>query len=183
MQVTTFGNRSGTVIADEIGKEAALNPANSGEQKLAEVIATRSRIPMSAPRAKLATPEIPGHHTHWLNDYAGRLLQAQQGGYDFVDQSEVVVTSSDLAGSSLGVGSDMGSRVSVVVGKNEDGTPLRAYLMKIRNEWFEADQEASQTRVDQMHDAMKQGKQESGGDNSNRYVKSVNMKSTYSRRG
>lgn len=183
MDTQSFGKRAQTLIASEESKAEAINPANSASQKLENARQSRSRIPMSVPRAKLHTPEIPGFHTHWLNDYPGRILQAMDAGYSFVDSDQAVITSNDLAGSPIGVGSDLGSRISVVVGKNEDGSPLRAYLMKIPNEYYKEDQTAAQDRVDQVHEAMRQGKQSVDGDGSHRYVKSVNMKSTYSRGG
>ena len=182
-EALSFGTRVNALLATEENKSEAINPANSAEQKMEVAREKRTRIPMSAPRAKLATPEIPGFHSHWLNDYAGRILQAQQAGYEFVSQEEALVTMPDLAGDAVGSGTDLGSRVSVVVGKNEDGTPLRAYLMKIRNEWYKEDQDAQQERVDKLHDAMRQGNQQVGGDQTHRYVKSMNMQSTYSRRG
>jgi hypothetical protein len=173
------------VRASHEDKPTAINPANSQEQKMDAAREMRTRIPMSVPRAKLATPEIPGFHVHWLNDYPGRILQAQQAGYEFVSQEEALVTMPDLAGSPVGAGTDLGSRVSVVVGKNEDGTPLRAYLMKLRQEWYREDQAVAQQRVDQIHGAIEHGKQQgdAAGDNTHRYVKSVSVKGTYSRRG
>jgi hypothetical protein len=183
MELNSFAARGQHLHAPEESKADAINPANSAEQKMADQKEKRTRIPMSVPRAKLATPELPGFHCHWINDYTGRLLQAMQGGYEFVSPEEALITSNDLAGSPVGAGSDLGSRVSVVVGKNEDGSPLRAYLMKIRNEYFKEDEQAREAQVDRIDDAMRQGKQPTDGDSSNRYVKSVNMKSTYSRRG
>ena len=167
----------------ESARTEAINPANSAGQKMEAAAEKRTRIPMSSPRAKLATPDIPGYHSHWFNDTAGRVMQATQGGYEFVSPAEALITMPDLAGSSLGSGTDMGSRVSIVVGKSEDGTPLRAYLMKIRLEWYKEDQQGLQDRNDKIDDAMRQGNQQTGGDDTNKYVKSVNMKSTYSRRG
>lgn len=164
----------------------SVNPANSPEQQLADSKKTRSRIPMSVPRPKLSTPEIPGYHVHWINDYVGRIAQAVQGGYEFVDQSEALITMPDLAGASLGKGTDLGSRVSVVVGRGEDGAPLRAYLMKIRQEWFDEDQKAGQERVDAVHEALRRGAQKNPTDSPEdaalRYVKRVRMTSTYSRK-
>lgn len=168
------------------GEEATLNPANSTADRLETSRETRTRIPMSVPRSKLTTPDIPGHHCHWLNDYAGRILQAQQAGYEFVSPEDALITMPDVAGSPVGAGTDLGSRVSVVVGKNEDGTPLRAYLMKIRSEWFKEDQAIAQGRVDDVHEAMRQGKQEVQGerasDRGHRYVKTADIKSTFTRR-
>jgi len=90
-------------------------------------------------------------------------------------------TASDLSGNS-----DMGSRVSVVVGKNEDGSPLRAYLMKIRNEWFVEDQAVAQERVDAVDQQIKRGRlgseQEKQSDTANRYVRTADVKTNSSRR-
>lgn len=172
-----------TLRASQDTKQTAINPANSPEQKMEVAREARTRIPMSVPRAKLATPDLPGFHCHWINDYPGRILQAQAAGYEFVSQEEALVTMPDLAGSPLGAGTDLGSRVSVVVGRQEDSTPLRAYLMKLRSEWYKEDQDVAQGRVDQIHEAIERGKQQVDGDNSNRYVKSVSVKGTYSRRG
>lgn len=171
------------VRASQETKPDAINPANSAEQKMQASREARTRIPMSVPRAKLATPELAGYHCHWINDYPGRILQAQQAGYEFVPSEEALVTMPDLAGSPLGAGTDLGSRVSVVVGKQEDNSPLRAYLMKLRSEWYKEDQAVSQDRVDQIHGAIERGNQQVDGDTSNRYVKSVSVKGTYSRRG
>ncbi|CAB4120854.1 hypothetical protein UFOVP2_31 [uncultured Caudovirales phage] len=178
-----FGARAAALVASQQGPEAPVNPATSQADKIDEAREMRTRIPMSVPRAKLTTPDIPGFHCHWVNDYPGRVMQANQAGYEFVNQEEALITIPDLAGSALGSGTDLGSRVSLVVGKNEDGTPLRAYLMKIRLEWYKEDQQAGQQRVDQIDDAMRQGNQAVAGDKSHRYVKSMNMKSTYSSKG
>ena len=181
MSETTFGKR--TVSAVESTKETsgAVNPALSPEEKLGAEATKRTRIPMSAPKAKLSTPEIPGFHLHWINDYVGRVQQAIAGGYEFVKPEETMVNNFSLSGGEIGTGTDMGTRVSVVVGKDDNGHPLRAYLMKQRNEWYEEDQAATQDRVDALHEGMRQGKQQE--EQQTAYVKRVQMKSTYSRRG
>jgi hypothetical protein len=183
-----FGARATALIASK-GTADAINPANSQEQKLDEAKEQRRRIPMSVPRAKMATPEIAGYHTHWINDYPGRILQAQAAGYDFVDEAQVLITMPSIAGDVLGVGTDMGSRVSIVVGKNEDGTPLRAFLMRIPLEYYKEDLLAAQQRVDQVHEAMQQaryipsGTQVTEADLRKQYaagsIKSVRRSSTY----
>lgn len=178
------------VILDEGHKDTQgiHNPANSAGQDKNNQISMRKRIPMSVPKSKLAVPEIDGYHLHWINDYAGRIPQAQQGGYEFVNESEAMVnnfslgTASDLSGST-----DMGSRVSVVVGKNEDGTALRAYLMKIRNEWFVEDQAVAQERVDAVSNQIERGRvgseqDRTQSDTANRYVSRADIKSNSTRR-
>ena len=176
---TNIGNES-VRATDKI--EAMSNPATGAELKKSDTIGSRKRIPMSVPKAKLSVPEIDGYHLHWINDYAGRIAQAHQGGYEFVNEEECMInnfslgTASDLSGNT-----DMGSRVSVVVGKNEDGTALRAYLMKIRNEWFAEDQEVAQERVNAVDQQIKRGhvgseQDSSRSDTDNRYVKTSNFK-------
>jgi hypothetical protein len=143
---------------------------------------------MSVPKAKLSVPEISGYHLHWINDYAGRIPQAHQGGYEFVTSEEAMVNSFSLGtASDLTGNTDMGSRVSVVVGKNEDGSPLRAYLMKIRNEWFVEDQEVAQERVDAVDQQIKRGRvgaeqDKNQSDTVNRYVRTADIKSNSARR-
>ena len=180
--IPAFGARVAALVASQKNVEERINPANSQEDKLDASREMRTRIPMSVPRAKLTTPELPGFHCHWVNDYPGRILQASSAGYEFCSQDEALITINDLAGSALGQGTDLGSRVSLVVGKNEDGSPLRAYLMKIRLEWYKEDQLAGQSQVDKIHEGMRQGLPVAG-DASNRYVKTNSMKSTYSQRG
>jgi hypothetical protein len=185
-----FGARmSALVPSSSKGSEEAINPANSAEDKLEVQKEMRTRIPMSVPRAKMATPEIPGYHSHWINDYAGRVMQAQAAGYSFVNQDEVLISMPGLANDILGTGTDLGTRVSIVVGKNEDGSPLRAYLMKLGDEFYKEDLLAGQERVNQVHDAMQQAKlRPSGvtmteGDLRNQYaaghIKSITKSSTY----
>jgi len=161
--------------------ESADNPANSQAQDKSNQIGMRKRVPMSVPKAKLSVPEIAGHHCHWINDYAGRILQAQQGGYEFVNESEAMINSFSLGtASDLSGNTDMGSRVSIVVGKNEDGTALRAYLMKIRNEWFVEDQAVAQERVDAVDQQIKRGRvgseaDKNKSDTANRYVRTADI--------
>ncbi len=155
-QTPSFGARA-TAVITAAGAEApaALNPANSLEEKLQAHIEERfDRIPMSVPQQKLATPELPGFHCHWINDYPGRINQAMRAGYSFVEPGEAVINNSSLAGDQYGNGTDLGSRISLTVGQAEGGGGLRAYLMKIPSKLFEQDQRAIAAHVDQVHDAM-----------------------------
>jgi len=109
---------------------------SAGEQQKVER-STRNRTPFGVPTSKLgiATP-IEGYHLHWVNDSAGRLMQAQNGGYEFVLAADVGIEATD------------GDRVKRLVGRDEDGSALYAYLMKIRQEWYEEDQNMIQSQVD-----------------------------------
>lgn len=177
-----FGARAMKLQTAPGVEEKDANPSIGQKDRIADQAS--GRIPMSAPQLKLLLPAIPGMHCHWLNDTAGRIQAALQGGYEFIKPEEVHVNPRDLAGDPAASGvTDMGSRVSVVVGSDDRGNPLRAYAMKIREEWYKADQAAIQARTDGVEDAMRQGRTSGGqgADNSNRYVKTVNLKSSYSR--
>jgi len=117
-----------------------------------------SRIPFGVARTKLSVPmELEGYHLHWVNDSAGRIQEAQRGGYTFVEPKEV------------GAPED-GSQVKRLVGKNEDGSAMYAYLMKIEMEFYIEDQKLIQSEVDRFDSAIKRGTlEEKAGDN--RYSK------------
>lgn len=124
---------------------AKLNPANSVERPVAE----RKRVPMTLPVLKLEVPEIPGYHLHWMEGTMQRIGQAERAGYEFVDESEVQINNSLLGGDATKSGNtDMGSRVSVIAGKEigGDGQPVRLYLMKQKQEWYEEDQKILERR-------------------------------------
>jgi hypothetical protein len=116
------------------------------------------RIPMSVPRQRLAVPEISGYHTHWMRGTPDRIAQARQAGYEFVDQDEVGLANFGLAdGGEATVGTDMGSRVSVIAGggDTDHGQATRLYLMKIREEWWMEDQEALERRSESLAQALR----------------------------
>lgn len=173
-------------FATQALKNATANPTVSAEDKVVEAATVRrERIPMSSPLAKLGCPDIPGFHCHWFNDYPGRISQALRGGYEFVSAEETHINPQDLAGYGGSGNTDLGTRVSIVVGTDDGDKGLRAYLMKIRSELYQEDQTVIQDRVDNLHDAMRQGKQAAGdsaADQAQRYVSRTSMKSTYSRR-
>lgn len=115
------------------------------------------RVPFGVARTKLEVPmHIEGYHLHWVNDTPGRVLEAQRGGYTFVEPSEVGAT-------------DSGTQVKRLVGKDEAGDALYAYLMKIELEFYHEDQEKIQSQVDQFDKAIRRGELESAGKADNRY--------------
>jgi hypothetical protein len=88
---------------------------------------------LGGPRLKLSVQgEIPGYHLYWENDENGQVEQLIYEGFELVSQSEVQLSSNIVADS------DVSSRVTRYVGKKDDGTPLRAVLLKITDElWAE----------------------------------------------
>jgi hypothetical protein len=104
---------------------------------------------MSVPRQRLEVPEIPGYHTHWMRGTPDRIAQAHKAGYEYVDQQEVSLANFGVADAGEeSLGTDMGSRVSVIAGggDTDSGQATRLYLMKIREEWWIEDQEGLERR-------------------------------------
>jgi hypothetical protein len=88
-----------------------------------------------------------GYVYRWFNNTPGRLEQAGKAGYEFVDDA----TAGDAGESNT----DLGSRTSAVVDRVE-GT--RAYLMRIRQDWYDEDQAQKQLANDAIDDAIRGGK-------------------------
>jgi hypothetical protein len=144
----------------------AENPANGKEKR------TAARIPMSTPTRALEVPELPGFHMHWfLERNVGRALK---GGYEYVDAGEVDVNNRSVADDlSLSGSTDMGSRISIIGSVDEMGKAENLYLMKIRQEWYEADQQVLAKRNDGVAQALRTGLIGAEGDpeRHTRYVK------------
>lgn len=152
------------------------NPANSVEKTTAD----RQRVPMSLPMQKLAVPDIPGYHLHWMNGTPARIGQALKAGYEFVDPDEVNIANFGLADDASKSGnSDMGSRVSVGSGTDEKGGEARLYLMKIKEEWWQEDQKRLESRNEQIAATIRGGSLDGGpgGDNTHNYIPEANRKS------
>jgi len=163
------------------------NPAQRTEDKNVQKAQERKRVPMSIPRRKLEVPERPGYVRYWMNDYPGRIQQALQGGYDFVKTTDVDINNSSTgADSTLSGNTDMGTNISLVVGKTEQGGPLRAYLMEIKAEYYNEDQAYIQDRVDLVDKTIRRGKfkpeGESQADSENSYVKKSDYQTNFSNR-
>lgn len=150
-----------------------LNPASRSAVTAAE----RKRIPMSVPVQRLEVPELPGYHLHWFLSTPERLQRAMDGGYEFVDEREMKINNVSLGGDSAASGStDMGSRVSIVSGQEvgKDGQPTRLILMKIRQEWWDEDQQLIEARNTKVRDSLLGGmigaEHDKRGDSQHRYV-------------
>lgn len=159
--------------------KVSVNPASTTAAPAAE----RKRIPMTLPQQRLAVPEIPGYHLHWMKGTPERLRQAENAGYEYVDQSEVDLNDPSIGGTGLKGHSDMGTRVTRLanpVGGGEDdghGQPLTLVLMKQKEEWYLEDQKLLQARNDSVVDALTAGirsgtvgADQAGGDTSMNYV-------------
>lgn len=95
-----------------------------------------------------------GYHPHIFNDDRGRVEAAIENGYEFVSPEEVGRIQNNVTSANT----DLSNRVRFLAGVKEDGTPMYAYLMKIKQEWFDEDQQAIQDRVNKTEAAIKKGK-------------------------
>jgi hypothetical protein len=115
-----------------MGDIKEINPANSAKPRA-------PRVPMSTARRRLYAPEIPGYRLYWF--HADNVQAAIGAYYEFVKPDEVHTNQLNVANPATQPGgTDLGSRVSLIADKHEDGQPARAYLMKIKVELFEEDQ-------------------------------------------
>lgn len=163
-----------TKIVDSSKVSQTENPGKSLENVNQEVHEERRRVPMSIPRAKLHCPDIPNYHCHWFNDTPGRIQQAVSAGYEFVLDSEVNISHNSIGSAVSSHGNtDFGGKISLVVGKGDNGEGLRAYLMKIPEKYFLEDQKVLEVRNDQIEQAIRQGSigadQDSNNDRGSRY--------------
>lgn len=137
--VDTASGKERTAIVQDV---AAPEVSGSGR---------KDRIPLGRPRMKLNVKPREGYHRHWINDTPGRLEDAVNGGYSFV-RNEIVGQGGDV--SQVG---GLDDRVSRVVGVAADGGPLRAYLMEMPQDMYEADQRAKMADIALTEDEIKRG--------------------------
>jgi hypothetical protein len=122
----------------------------------------RRRNAFNGTEGKLTiTGEIPGYHIHIMNDTPGRIATALDNGYEFVSPSEV----STKEGNVTNTNTDLGDKIRFRVGVDDSGNGLYAYVMKIRQEWYDEDRQALQGRVDAVDQAIKSGKMTANGHN------------------
>lgn len=136
-----------------------------------EVNVRKERIPFGVPQSRLTVAnQDPNFVYRWVNDDGrGRLDRAVQGGYEFAPSETTRVGTGSADGNS-----DVGSKVSRVVGTQEGGAGMRAYLMRIPRDLYNEDQAAKQRQVDLIDKAIKRGDAHKSGDD-NRYVPSAGI--------
>ena len=103
---------------------------------------------------------INGYHMHIFNDTPGRIQTAIDGGYEFVTPEEVGGVKENVVSRNT----DLGEKVRFLVGKADDGGPMYAYVLKIKEEWYQEDQKTMQIKNDAVDSAIKSGKNVKAGD-------------------
>jgi hypothetical protein len=111
-------------------------------------------------RRKLSYPEREGYHRHWINDQKRKVQDCLDRGYMFVEKEEGKHPGDPDVTNEMGQSLD--SRVSTLVGTKEDGTPLRAFLMEIPQEWYDEDRKEMYEQIDAVEKAIEQGEDQYG---------------------
>ena len=133
-------------------REAAISVRNSNDRSRQGAV--RERTPdLGGPQLKLSVRgEVPGHHLYWENDEDGKIEQLLFDGFDFVTPDEVQ-RASDLVADM-----DLANRISRYVGRQQDGSPLRAYLLKCPQQLWDDRKAASQKQVDEWDQQIRNGR-------------------------
>lgn len=104
------------------------------------------RKPFGVKQSKFYVPNPQdGFHYRVINDEPGRLHQAQEGGYAYVNPKDVGLTEIKE------------NKVRYIVGRQENGDVLYGYLMQIPREWYEEDQREKSKHLDQIDAAIRGG--------------------------
>lgn len=110
---------------------------------------------------------IEGFHLHWMNDNGNRIDDALDAGYEFVKPEEVGgMSNNNVTSRNQELSKD---KVRLLVGTTQEG-PLFAYLMKIRQDWYEEDQEALHEKNDAVDTAIRGGQNTTGTSTEGFYV-------------
>lgn len=83
----------------------------------------------------------------WLNDEPGRLVAKTK-----YDDWDLVTNAGEKEDST-----DMGTKVSIVVGTMPDGSPKRAYLCRKLKTYFDEDKAAAQAALDEQLNQLRRG--------------------------
>jgi hypothetical protein len=125
----------------------------------------RERIPLGTSRPKLHARVPNGMVGRWVNDTPGRIAEAVQAGYEFINDS--------------GTTGDRGSARTVRVGVNEDGSAMTGYLMAIPEEWHKEDQKAKLKPVYDMERDIRRGNtQGAGAEDAKKVYSDISIEST-----
>jgi len=104
------------------------------------------RTPINGTRNRLnVRGKEDGYQYRIVNDIDDRVQTFQEMGYEIVSDSNVQVGDKRVANPTK-----EGSPVQVSVGQG-----IKAFVMRQKNEWFEADQKAKQVQVNELESSMK----------------------------
>jgi hypothetical protein len=95
------------------------------------------------PQQRLGGEKRPGYVRRWINDQDGRVQRAETGGWTFVEEKTD--------------GAKRGQKHKRQVGTLPNGSPMQAYLMEIREEFYAEDQALKAKPLDEFEAAIRRG--------------------------
>lgn len=104
------------------------------------------RTPVGRRNVLTVSGKEPGYHYRVVNDVGGNVQRFLSAGYEFVDANDVTI-----GDTRIGAPSATGSKAEAHVG---GGT--KAFVMRIKEEWYKEDQAAKQTHADALEAATKE---------------------------
>jgi hypothetical protein len=147
-------NEAGEGLPSRNDIQSDLQPAQSRDRLPQESTLPRRRMIGGGSKLGVDCRKVieAGYHPYWRNDMDGRVQEALANGYEFVHPSEVEETNLHIYGTEMS-----GDKVSRTVGYTDKGEPIRAYLMKIKEEWFRENQAFYQKRALAIDKAIREG--------------------------
>jgi hypothetical protein len=146
--------------SNETATAVRSSPVIRRESQRKETEAPRERAKkFGGPRLKLDVPgAIPGYHLYWENDDDGAIEQLLNEGFEFVRPDEVHMQSATMSRTAIVADGDVTDRVSRQVGKKEDGTSLRAYLLKCPEDLWKERENYRHEAADERDAAIRAGR-------------------------
>lgn len=114
--------------------------------RTAAVAQRPKRTPIGSRSILSVTGKEPGFTYRIVNDTGDRVQQFLEAGYELVESAAVKVGDNRVDKASA-----EGSKAQVTIDRNGN----KAFLMRIRDEWYQEDQAAKQAKVKALEDAIK----------------------------
>lgn len=118
----------------------------------------KKRIPMGVTRLTMDIDaetkkrlKSEGKYFRWMNDEDTRIQQALAGGWEFVEASRQAISRNEEE--------QEDKRIKMHVGTQKNGEGLNAYLMSIKKEWRDEDQQTKEETNKQVDAAIRGGTQ------------------------
>jgi len=105
-----------------------------------------TRTPVGSRNILTVKGKDPNYEYRIVNDTDDRITQLQEAGYELVSDDAV-----DVGDKRVSQGTSVGSKKVFSVGQG-----IKAYVMRIKKEWYEEDQASKQRRVDAQESSIKE---------------------------
>lgn len=105
-----------------------------------------TRSPIGTRNVLTVKGKNPEYEYRIVNDTGDRIAMFEEAGYEFVPADEV-----QIGDKRVSKATPEGTNAQVAVGNG-----MKAYLMRIRKEWYHEDQTTKQAKIDELERTMKQ---------------------------